>query len=49
LTPVSKFERPIKVPPPIIVPATRSYESKFEIFIIETPDPIETSIAGLPS
>ena len=45
-SPVIKFERPSKVPPPIIVPETRSNELKLLIFIIETPDPIETKSLG---
>lgn len=46
LTPVRRFESPIKVPPPIIVPATRSNESKFEILMIETPEPMDTRMTS---
>ena len=40
--PVSKLDRPTKVPPPIIVPDTRSNFPLFDTLIIETPLPMET-------
>ena len=46
LLPVSRFERPISVPPPIIVPETRSKELKSLTLIIDTPEPMLTSNLG---
>ena len=44
LIPVSKLLRPMSVPPPIIVPETRSNESNALTLIMLTPLPILTRI-----
>ena len=48
-TPVSRFDSPRRVPPPIIVPETLSNELKSFTLMIETPEPQLTSSLGKSS